>query len=79
MKIKSQLMKGLGLIKMITYKYEVGDWIRFMMNNRLTIGEIVYIIPRKAWQEIDILTTDCGEVSAEMVLEVRSGRTKNEN
>lgn len=49
----------------------VGDWIRFIQNNRLVIGEMKYI--RKTSDAYTEYLTDCGAVSdyGDFILEIR--------
>lgn len=49
---------------------EVGDWIRFMRDSRLVIGEVRYV-ERDRWGGDATVVTDCGSVSSDEVLEIR--------
>ena len=52
-------------------KIEVGDWVRFMRNNQLVIGEVRYFPPKASWQTSIPIVTDVGVINEDGVMEVR--------
>jgi hypothetical protein len=55
-----------------TTKIKAGDWISFMRDSRLLIGEVRYI--RESLSRHRDLYTAVGMIAEDCVLEVRSGK-----
>lgn len=58
-------------------KAKIGDWVRFMRDNKLVIGKVEYLEP--AYTTIGAqYHTDVGSVPDEYVLEVRSAEDSHD-
>lgn len=53
----------------------VGDWVAFMQNNQIVIGEVRYIVRRPAQSQAEVVTS-AGCVAEGSVLEIRHDEEK---
>ena len=49
----------------------VGDWVRFMQSGRLVIGRVEYTVVYPYDSSKWTITTDCGSVCSDSILEQR--------
>ena len=55
----------------MTTEIEKGDWISFVRDCRITIGQVEYMPERKSWEREGRIVTTAGEITPEYILEVR--------